>query len=176
MIRVLGGKYKNRKLKYFKFNNVRPTQSRVKKSLFDTLINIENKDVLDLFCGVGTLGIEALSRGAKSVTFVDNNYNAISILKKNLSLLSITDNYTIRHIDVMKFFSINDISFDIIIADPPYNRFSFIDLMPFITEILGKDGLFCYETSSKEKEHLEKLNLKMKNFGSTQLIYWRKNE
>ena len=86
MIRVLGGKYKNRKLKYFKFNNVRPTQSRVKKSLFDTLIDIQNKDVLDLFCGVGTLGIEALSRGAKSVTFIDNNYNAISVLRKNLSL------------------------------------------------------------------------------------------
>ena len=174
MIRILGGKYKNRKLKYFKFNNVRPTQSRVKKSLFDTLKDIQNKDVLDLFCGVGTLGIEALSRGAKSVTFIDNSYNAISVLRKNLSLLSITDNYTIQNVDVIKFLSINDAKFDIILADPPYERFSFFDLIPYVSEILDEEGLFCYETSSKEKENLDKLNLKIKSFGSTQLIYWSK--
>ena len=174
MIKVLGGKYKNRKLKYFKFNNVRPTQSRVKKSLFDTLVNIENKKVLDLFCGVGTLGIEALSRGAKSVTFVDKNSSAISILKKNLSLLSIVDDFSIEYKDVMNFLKKSEDLFDIIIADPPYNRFSFFDFMPFITKILDKNGVFCYETHSKET--INELNFKIKKFGNTQLIFWRNYE
>ena len=174
MIKVLAGKYKNRKLKYFKFNNVRPTQSRVKKSLFDTLVNIENRRVLDLFCGVGTLGIEALSRGAKSVTFVDNNSNAINILKKNLSLLSINDNFSIEYSDVMKFLKKNEKLYDIIIADPPYNRFSLFDFMPFVTNILDVNGVFCYETHSREVT--TELDVKVKKFGNTQLIFWRNYE
>ena len=73
MIKIIAGKYKNRKLKYFNIQSVRPTQARVRKSMFDTLGNIENKEVLDLFCGIGTIGIEALSRGADSVCFIDHN-------------------------------------------------------------------------------------------------------
>jgi len=174
MIKILGGKYKNRKLKYFKFSNVRPTQSRVKKSLFDTLFEIENKKVLDLFCGVGTLGIEALSRGAKSVTFVDNNSNAINVLKNNLSLLSIAKNFSIEYSDVNKFLKNNKSLFDIVLADPPYNRFALFDFIPFMSKILVKDGVFCYETNSKEA--IDGLNLKIKKFGNTKLIYWRNNE
>ena len=174
MIRVLSGKYKSRKLKYFKFNNVRPTQSRVKKSLFDSLIDIKNKRVLDLFCGVGTLGIEAISRGAESVTFVDNNSNAIKILKKNLSLLEINKGFLIKYCDVVKFLKKIEHMYDIIIADPPYNRYSFLDFIPFISNNLDIDGIFCYETHSKEI--ITKLDVKVKKFGNTQLIFWRNNE
>ena len=174
MIKILGGKYKSRKLKYFKFSNVRPTQSRVKKSLFDTLFDIKDKKVLDLFCGVGTLGIEALSRGAKSVTFVDNNSNAINVLRKNLSLLSITNNVSIENRDVNNFLKNSNELFDIVLADPPYNRFSFLDFIPFMSKILEQDGIFCYETNSKED--INELNLKIKKFGNTQLIFWRKYE
>jgi len=174
MIKVLSGKYKSRRLKYFKFNNVRPTQSRVKKSLFDSLIDIENKRVLDLFCGVGTLGIEAISRGAGSVTFVDNNSNAIKVLKNNLSLLEINKGFSIQYCDVIKFLKRDECLYDIIIADPPYNRYSFLDLIPFISNNLDLDGIFCYETHSKEI--ITKLDIKVKKFGNTQLIFWRNNE
>ena len=77
MIRILSGKYKNRKLNSFTNLETRPTQSRVKKSLFDSIQDLANPDVLDLFCGVGTLGIEAYSRGAKSIVFVDNSNKSI---------------------------------------------------------------------------------------------------
>ena len=174
MIRILAGKHKNRKLKYFKFNNVRPTQSRVKKSLFDSINDIANKRVLDLFCGVGTLGIESLSRGAKSVTFVDNNSLAINILEKNLSLLSLNENSEVINGDVFKFLNFRNDTFDIILADPPYNKYSFIDFLPFISKILDKNGIFCYETNSKET--LNHINTKTKKFGNTQLIFWRNYE
>ena len=174
MMRVLSGKYKNRKLKYFNYSSIRPTQSRVKKSLFDSLNNLENKKVLDLFCGVGTLGIEALSRGAKSATFVDNNMKAISILKNNLILLSIVEDNPIVNCDVIKFLSKEHNKYDLILADPPYNKFSFIDFLPLVTKNSNSGGIFCYETSKKET--LFDLRLKIKKFGNTQLIFWRKDE
>tara|TARA_B100000959_G_C14917237_1_gene597892 strand:+ start:759 stop:1283 length:525 start_codon:yes stop_codon:yes gene_type:complete len=174
MIRILAGKYKNKKLKHFNFTNVRPTQARVKKSMFDSLRNIKNKKVLDLFCGVGTIGIEAISRGAASVTFVDNNYKAINLLKENLSLIPITTTNSIVCSDVFKFLNKETNMFDIIIADPPYNKYFFIDFLPFMSKILCNQGIFCYETN--KKEILTDLNLKVKKFGNTQLIFWRNDE
>ena len=91
MIKIIAGKYKNRKLKIFKLHNVRPTQARVRKSIMDVLQNFHNQSVLDLFSGVGTLGIESFSRGAKSVTFVDNDSKVLNVLKKNLNI----NNYSI---------------------------------------------------------------------------------
>ena len=79
MIRVLGGKFKGKKLNNFKLESLRPTKAIVRKSIMDTLMPFENKNILDLFSGVGTLGIEALSRGARSVCFVDKNPQAIKL-------------------------------------------------------------------------------------------------
>jgi len=174
MIRILSGKYKNRKLNFFNHSSIRPTQSRVKKSLFDSIHDFENKNVLDLFCGVGTLGIEACSRGANSVTFVDSNIKAINILKKNLELLSIENKNHIINSDVAKFLNNNKKTYDIILADPPYNKFYFFDFIPLISKILNLGGVFCYETSKKES--IVDLNLKVKTIGDTQLIFWRKYE
>ena len=173
MIKVLSGKYKNRKLKFFDNPNIRPTQSRVKKSLFDTIHDLEGKKVLDLFCGVGTLGIEAISRGAKSVKFVDNNRKAIAILKQNLSLLSIDSEQTIINSDVMKFISNEEEKYDLILADPPYHKFNLEDFLPSLSSNMLNNGIFCYETG--KHEHTDNLELKIKKFGSTQLIFWRKN-
>tara|TARA_B100001540_G_C15762808_1_gene622491 strand:+ start:494 stop:1018 length:525 start_codon:yes stop_codon:yes gene_type:complete len=174
MIKVISGIYKNRKLKYFNYSNIRPTQSRVKKSMFDSLYEINNNQVLDLFSGVGSLGIEAYSRGANSVTFVDNNLKAINILKKNLELLSLFEKSSIINKDVLSFLNKNNKKYDLILADPPYNKFSFYDLMPFIKNSLNKNGIFCYETSKKET--ILDFDVKIKKIGDTQLIFWRNYE
>ena len=173
MIKVLAGKYKNRKLKYFDNPSIRPTQSRVKKSLFDTIQDLEGKKVLDLFCGVGTLGIEAISRGAKSVKFVDNNNKAINILKQNLSLLSIGSEQHIINADVIKFMSNEQEKYDLILADPPYYKFNLEDFLPSISNNILNNGTFCYETG--KQENTNNFALKIKKFGNTQLIFWRKN-
>ena len=174
MIKVISGIYKNRKLKYFNYSNIRPTQSRVKKSMFDSLYELNNNQVLDLFSGVGSLGIEAYSRGARSVTFVDNNLKAINILKKNLELFSLLENSSIIYKDVEIFLNKNNKKYDLILADPPYNKFSFYDLMPLIKTCLKKNGIFCYETSKKEK--ILDFDVKIKKIGDTQLIFWRNYE
>ena len=83
-MRVLAGKYKNRKLKSLKGEVVRPTSSAVKKSLFDILKVFDNKKVLDLFSGIGSLGIESLSRGAEKAIFVEKNKIVARVLSDNL--------------------------------------------------------------------------------------------
>jgi len=172
MIKIISGKYRNRKLKYFNLKNVRPTQARVRKSILEILQPFDNKQVLDLFSGIGTLGIESLSRGAKSVVFVDNERRTLNVLKKNLELLSIINNYSVINSDVFQYIKNLEQKFDIIFADPPYGKYDFLDLLPYIKKILNDDGIFCYE--SKKTKFKGDLNVKLKYFGSTQVTIWRK--
>ena len=172
MIKIIAGKYKNRKLKIFNLQNVRPTQARVRKSMMDILQDFSDKEVLDLFSGVGTLGIESYSRGAKHITFVDNNLKVLNVLNKNLELLSIND-YSIVQSDAIKFLKNTNQKFDLIFADPPYGKFDFLDLIPFVKENLNINGIFCYECKKKRIDI--DLDIKIKNFGTTQVIFWRNN-
>ena len=172
MIKIIAGKYKNRKLKIFNLQNVRPTQARVRKSMMDILRDFSDKEVLDLFSGVGTLGIESYSRGAKHITFVDNNLKVLNVLNKNLELLSIND-YSIVQSDAIKFLKNTNQKFDLIFADPPYGKFDFLDLIPFVKENLNMNGIFCYECKKKRIDI--DLDIKIKNFGTTQVIFWRNN-
>ena len=174
MIKIIAGKYKSRKLNYFKMSNVRPTQARVRKSIMDSLQTFENKKVLDLFSGIGTLGIESLSRGASYVEFVDNNSKVLDILKKNIESLSIENKCRIFKNDSLKHIIYTDKKFDIIFADPPYGKFDFDILLPEIKKKITPNGVFCYE-SQKTKINLE-INMTIKNYGNTQVIFWRNEE
>lgn len=104
-----------------KGNDVRPTADRVKESLFNILARqIEGAEVLDIFCGSGALGIECLSRGAKSVVFVDNSNKSVGLCKANLQMLG--ENATVNLSDYKSFLNRCGQRFDIIFLDPPYNK------------------------------------------------------
>ena len=120
MISIIAGKYKGRKLSYINNNNVRPTQAKVKKSVFDILGPLDNKNVLDLYSGVGSFGIESLSRGAKSLTCVEKNPTVFKILLKNINNICKNDNVKLHRTSSDKFLNMNNKKFDIIFADPPY--------------------------------------------------------
>ena len=87
-----------------------------RKSIMEILHPFEGKKVLDLFAGVGTLGIESISRGAKSVVFVENNFKAIKVLKKNIDILDMRDNFSIINSDVIRYLKFDDEKFDLIFA------------------------------------------------------------
>ncbi|MCH2287532.1 MAG: 16S rRNA (guanine(966)-N(2))-methyltransferase RsmD [SAR324 cluster bacterium] len=92
MIRIIGGKYRGRKLKVFPGNDVRPTSDQVREALFNLLsplLNWDNMVVLDLYAGSGALGLEALSRGAKKAVFVEASRKHMTILKQNIELFSL---------------------------------------------------------------------------------------
>ena len=104
--------------------DVRPTSDRVREALFNALYSlddaVEGATVLDLFAGTGALGLEALSRGATSVTFVDNNREAASALTTNIAALGFTDRTTVIRADGRRWLT-SAPHFDIAFLDPPYD-------------------------------------------------------
>ncbi len=123
-MRIISGRFKGRRLKAFQLPHIRPTLDQVKETLFNKLMfDIPNTKVLDLFSGTGNLGIEALSRGAEHVTFVDDNKKSIQLLRENLNLLKIpSTEYRVVHHDAFKFIKQNEQTFDVIFVDPPFPR------------------------------------------------------
>jgi len=108
---------------------IRPTLNKVREALFDILRDaIKERSFLDLYCGAGAVGIEALSNGAGFVSFVDSSSRCISILKKNLNSLKIDmkspyiNIYNMDGIKALDMFNSLKTPFDIIFLDPPYNR------------------------------------------------------
>ncbi len=122
-MRVISGRYKGRRLQAGKDLAIRPTTDRVKEYIFNILDTyIMDKTIADIFSGSGNLGIEALSRGARHVTFVEKRLQSIRVMQKNLHVLSIDPSlYTIVHQSAEKFVRHNRNSFDIVMLDPPFN-------------------------------------------------------
>jgi len=125
-MRIIGGEYKSRSIAMPRGVEMRPTQDKVREALFNILGDIAGKKVLELFAGSGAFGIEAISRGAASVTFVDNNFCCIKTIKSNLESLGVPDSkYNIIKADALKFpakAANNHEMYDIIFLDPPYYR------------------------------------------------------
>lgn len=124
-MRIIGGRWKGHYLVSFKADHIRPTTDRVKETLFNILqMHIEGARVLDLFCGTGNLGIEALSRGAAHVTFVEKSNKSLKITRENLEKLKVPrEEYDIVAKDVLSFLKNYDGEpYDIIFADPPFTE------------------------------------------------------
>ena len=130
-MRIISGSFKGKKISEPKDIKTRPLKDLTKESIFNIIkhsnklkINLLNSNVLDLFSGVGSFGIECLSRDAKKVVFVENYSGVLPILKKNLKNLQSIENYLIIEKDIYNsdiFLKLED-KFDIIFLDPPYRN------------------------------------------------------
>ena len=168
MATVIAGKYKGRKFKTGKDPALRPTQGRVKKSMMQILEPFNELKVLDLFAGLGTLGIEAISRGAKSATFVEQKKVNFNYLKQNVKTICVNDNVTLENVDAFSFLSSTDDKFDIVLADPPYFNIDIINLLSLIPKVLLKNGKFAVEM---KKMHIEEHNVRIKTYGNSQVVF-----
>ncbi len=124
-MRIIGGKYKSKKLFSVPGTNTRPTSDRLRETLFNILsYDVVDSVVLDLFAGTGALGIEALSRSAKKAVFVDKQPEAVSIIKKNLNACSFEEIVHVFKWDICR--DLNCLQgtgeFNLVFMDPPYNR------------------------------------------------------
>ncbi len=157
-MRIISGKYGRRRFSVPKGLKLRPTTDLAKEALFgilQTLIDFEDIQMLDLFCGTGNIGIECLSRGAKEITLIDKQYKQINFVKSVIEELGEKDTcYTIVK-DIQVFLKdpksiIPDCSFDFIFADPPYNLPWLQDIPELVLQsnILKKGGLFVLEHPS----------------------------
>lgn len=181
-LRVIGGKARGRKLRAVPGESTRPITDRTKESLFNIIgADIQNASFLDLFAGTGSVGIEALSRGADFVLFVDNNPNAIQTIRANLASTDLTSGSQVVRMDAFKLLeSEPSRSFDYIyIAPPQYKELwkralLILDAKP---EWLSADGWIMVQIHPVEFEDLQLRHLiefDRRKYGSTLLIFYEK--
>lgn len=120
-MRIIAGRWKGHGLKVVRAKGVRPTTDRVREAWMSALgAGVVDARVLDLFAGSGALGLEALSRGASSVVFVERARGALSVLRANIELLGASEECTVVDRDVFRFLAGPLEDFDVALADPPY--------------------------------------------------------
>jgi 16S rRNA (guanine966-N2)-methyltransferase len=149
-LRIVAGRFKQRKIKAPKGENTRPTSGKVREALFSILFGrLEGAVVLDLFAGSGALALEAISRGADYAVICDNNKKAVSVISDNIKNLGIEDNTRVLAYSWEKTLEIikdEGVKFDIIFLDPPYG----LNIEPILQKIfyytlLKKDGIISIE-------------------------------
>ena len=183
-MRVISGSFKGKKILEPKDFHTRPLKDLTKESIFNIIkhsnkfnINLENSDILDLFSGVGSFGIECLSRGAKSVVFVENYDGVLPILKKNLSNLKSKENYKIIEKTIINsdIFSRLKKKFDIIFLDPPFKDKNLNNLLKKIYDekVLNKNGIIIIHRHKNEKDILPKQYeiIEEKKYGISNIIF-----
>ena len=180
-MRVISGILKGKKLTLPKNKKTRPLKDLVKESIFNiinhsSLINIEvkNSNILDLFSGIGSFGIECISRGAKKVTFVENDLDAIKILKKNLNRIH---NFQLIQNDCFKLLENKNLieKFNIIFIDPPYKEHKINEIIEEILnqKLLNNNGLVIIHRHRKDNLKITgKLNIFLeRNYGLSKIYF-----
>jgi len=172
LLRIMGGIDRGRKLKGPQGTEFRPSTGRVKEFIFSYLYDVSEYTVLDLFSGTGSIGIEAISRGAAGVTFVEQSYQSLKILKENIETCHYSDRTSISRGDVFQVLDqLGDANtgFNLIIADPPFKGMLRQRIKESVARngLLKKDGLLIIEHEQHDSD-MEIENIKMikqKKFG-----------
>ena len=151
-MRIITGSAKGKKLIAPAGLDTRPTTDRVKEGLFSAIhFYLEGANVLDLFAGSGQLGLEALSRGAKKCTFVDNDARAIKAVKTNIANCGFEDVSRVVNISALAFLESANEKFDIIFLDPPYESFSQMNILELAGKVLSEDGMVVCENNDQTR-------------------------
>lgn len=172
-MKVISGFLRGRTIKGYNIEGTRPTMDRVKESLFASINGyIKNSVVLDLFSGSGNLGIEAISNGGEKCYFVDNNKNCIRVINDNINNFSIRDKSIVLNKDyrqALKYFKDNNIKFDLILVDPPYDYEIINEVMILVDKykILNDNGVMVLEYRSDKLDNVSDnyTLLKFKKYG-----------
>lgn len=181
-MRVIAGVYRSRRIKEVKSNKTRPTTDKNKESLFNSLGQYFDGDVvLDLFAGSGALGIESYSRGAKSVYYVDSFFQAINTIKDNLKSLGIIESNHVIKQDVFTYLMNTSDTYDLIIADPPYALNKYQELLETIVsrQLLNKNGIIVFEADKSTdlpEEYHNIYKYKEKILGITKFAFYKEEE
>ncbi len=145
-MRVITGVARGKNLKTLEGNDVRPTSQKVKEAVFSAIqFDVEGRRVLDLFAGSGQLGIEALSRGARSAVFVDNSAASIKVIKQNLENVGLLDNAKVYTSDFASFTAMSRDTFDIVFLDPPYKLGFLVPALKSVLPLMSDFGIIVCE-------------------------------
>ena len=183
-MRIISGSLKGKKINFLKSTTTRPLRDFVKESTFNVIthsnlinVSLENSNILDLYSGVGSFGIECLSRGAKKTTFVENNNNALMVLKENITQLKIEKKSMILETKVISFLSRLKKSdkYDIIFFDPPFSENFFINELNMIknSNIYNKNHIVIVHREKKSQDNLSGvMNVFLtRNYGRSSVLF-----
>lgn len=178
-MRITGGRAKGRHLASFKGLDIRPTSDKVREAIFNLIgQDLQAMTVLDLFAGTGSLGIEALSRGASWALFIDFSDKAVRLIRKNLSLCGLEPLGLVRKGDLSQGDLLKQVGrknkFDLVFLDPPYRKGLIPPLLHDLVSqgILSSPSLVVAETSEKEilpTEEVKMVLIRERTYGETKI-------
>ena len=183
IMRIISGKYRGKKIEFLKVSSTRPLKDIVRENIFNILnhskkinIKIENANVLDLYSGIGSFGLECLSRGAKKITFIEKNLEASKILAKNLNTLMINKEANLINRKIEDSFElINKDKFNIFFFDPPFNDKQFINNLKSIKldNIIHNNHIVVIHRERNSNDELENwIEIKLtRNYGRSKIIF-----
>lgn len=178
-MRIISGRYRHRQLQEVPSDTTRETKDRVKESIFNSLQQyIPGATVLDLFAGSGSLGLEALSRGAIHIDFVDQSDIARKTINANTNMLDVQDHITIHKQDALTFLHTTNTIYDLILLDPPYD----VDIIDSIIAFIASEkrlsphgiivALYGKKTSLNASNH-GIMDVKKKTIGITNVSFMK---
>ncbi len=151
-MRVIAGRFKGRRLKAPSWDGLRPTSDKLRETLFNILTPfIEDARVLDGFAGTGAVGIEALSRGAAHVTFIESDRRAAALLEENLSACEVKEGFALRCGAILRAFQEMPATdrFTLILLDPPYETPGISEVLAAAAPHLTPDGVIVLERATR---------------------------
>lgn len=151
-MRVITGSARGRSLETLKGDDVRPTTDKVKEAVFSMIqFEIEGRDFVDVFAGSGQMGIEALSRGARSATFIDMSKKSTACIERNLKVTNLQQFAAVVTANSLDYIAHTPREYDIAFLDPPYNKGLLQEMMPIIAQKMRKTGVIICESALNDK-------------------------
>ena len=172
-MRIIAGEHRGARIFAPKGLDTRPTSDRVREAAFNLIGPVDGAAVLDLFAGSGAMGLEAMSRGAASVTFVESDRDACRTIDRNVDKLRVKGATVVQQ-DGLLALSTERRSYDLILCDPPYGYEQQKRLAPYLVSALAPDGLLVYESGTREEPAIEGLSMRTsRTYGSARLTLFR---
>ncbi|MBQ6625980.1 MAG: 16S rRNA (guanine(966)-N(2))-methyltransferase RsmD [Ruminococcus sp.] len=151
-MRVITGTARGRILETLKGDDVRPTTDKVKEAIFSAIqFELEGRHFLDLFAGCGQMGIEALSRGCATATFIDKSKASVKVIERNLAVTNLKQLSRVINADSVNFIKNTAQEFDIVFLDPPYNKGLLQEVMPLVAQRMKKTGVIICESALNDE-------------------------
>ena len=182
-MRIISGFLKGKKINFINSPITRPLRDLVKENIFNVIlhsnlvkIDLNGSNILDLYSGIGSFGIECISRGAKKITFVEKNKTTLEILKKNLKNLKIENYAEIYPTEVISYVGkYNKKKFEIVFLDPPFAENNYIKELEAIKNlnVCAKNHLIIIHREEKTNDDLKNIMkiISIKNYGRSKIIF-----
>ncbi len=173
-MRIIAGSFKGQNFDAPTGHRTHPMSEKIRGALFNILGDVSDLSILDVFGGSGAISLEAVSRGANNITVIDNDRSAQVTIRKNINRFGLEDKIKLISANAGSYLDQKiDIKYDLIIADPPYDKVNFA-VLDKIPAHINKDGLLVLSWPGRERQHkLEGLKIiERKDYGDAQLIFY----